>query len=106
MNIVTIAWLYVVLMMALAEALSPQGTVLGAVFTFVLYGLMPLSLVLYLMGTPMRRRARLKAEAAELAAARANEGVAAKEGETLVAAAPDGRGHAAGDTIAPEGKKA
>ena len=106
MNIVTIAWLYVVLMMALAEALSPQGTVLGAVFTFLLYGLMPLSLVLYLMGTPMRRRARLKAEAAELAAERATEGVAETAGEALVSAAPDGRGHAAGDAVAPEREKA
>jgi hypothetical protein len=106
MNIVTIAWLYVVLMMALAEALSPQGTVLGAVFTFLLYGLMPLSLVLYLMGTPMRRRARLKAEAAELAAARTQEDTPEPAGQPLVAAAPDGRGHAAGDPIAPEGEKA
>ena len=36
-------------MMALAEALSTQGSVLGAVITFVLYGLLPLSLVLYVM---------------------------------------------------------
>jgi mannose/fructose/N-acetylgalactosamine-specific phosphotransferase system component IID len=38
MYVVAIAWLYVVLLMAVAEALSSQGTVLGAVFTFVLYG--------------------------------------------------------------------
>ena len=44
MYLVIIAWLYVVLMMALAEALSSQGSVLGAVFTFVLYGLLPLSI--------------------------------------------------------------
>jgi len=83
MYLVAIAWIYVVVMMALAEALSPQGTVLGAVFTFLLYGVLPLSLVLYLLGTPMRRRARLKAEAAELASG--------------AAVAPDGGGHAAGD---------
>lgn len=57
MWIVPIGWLYVVLMMALAEALSSQGTVLGAVFTFVLYGVLPLALVMYILGTPMRRRA-------------------------------------------------
>lgn len=59
MYLVAIAWIYVVLMMAIVEALSPQGTVLGALFTFALYGLLPLGIVMYLMGTPMRRRARL-----------------------------------------------
>ena len=63
MWIVPIGWLYVVLMMALAEALSSQGTVLGAVFTFVLYGVLPLALVMYILGTPMRRKALLDAEA-------------------------------------------
>ena len=61
MHLVALAWIYVVLMMALAEALSPNGTVLGAIFTFLLYGLLPLSIVLYVMGTPMRRSARRRA---------------------------------------------
>ena len=65
MYLVAIAWIYVVLMMAVAEAMSPQGTVLGAFFTLLLYGALLLSIVLYLMGTPHRRRARLAAEAAE-----------------------------------------
>lgn len=69
MYLVAIAWIYVTLMMALAEAMSPQGTVLGAFFTLVLYGLLPLSIVLYLLGTPARRAARRKAEQAEQAAA-------------------------------------
>ncbi|HRC39109.1 MAG TPA: hypothetical protein PK420_13635, partial [Rubrivivax sp.] len=64
MHLVAIAWIYVVLMMALAEALSSQGTVLGAVITFVLYGLLPLSVLLYIMGAPARGRARRTAEAA------------------------------------------
>lgn len=63
MWIVAIAWLYVTLMMSLAEATNPQGTVLGAVITFVFYGLAPLALVLYLMGTPARRKALRAAEA-------------------------------------------
>jgi hypothetical protein len=84
MYIVAIGWLYVVLMMAVAEALSSQGTVLGAVFTFVLYGVIPLSIVLYIMGTPGRKRA-LKAAEARAAAEQAS------------ASAPDGGGHAAGD---------
>lgn len=64
MYLVAIAWFYVALMMALAEATHPQGTVLGAVFTLLLYGIGPMSIVLYIMGTPMRRRARLAEEAA------------------------------------------
>jgi hypothetical protein len=68
MYLVAIGWLYVVLMMALAEALGPQGSVLGAVITLLMYGLMPLAIVLYIMGTPARRRARRAAEALELAA--------------------------------------
>jgi hypothetical protein len=67
MWIVPIGWLYVVLMMALAEALSSQGTVLGAVFTFLLYGLLPLALVMYILGTPMRRKASRDARAAATA---------------------------------------
>lgn len=63
MYLIAIAWMYVVLMMALAEALSAQGTILGALVTFLLYGCLPLSIVMYLLGTPMRRRARLAAEA-------------------------------------------
>lgn len=39
MYLVAIAWFYVALMMALAEATHPQGTVLGAVFTLLLYGI-------------------------------------------------------------------
>jgi hypothetical protein len=61
--LVAIAWIYVVLMMVVAEATSPQGTLLGAFFTAVLYGALPLSIVLYLLATPMRKRARRAAEA-------------------------------------------
>lgn len=58
MHIVALAWIYVVLMMALVEALSPDGTVLGAILTFVFYGVLPLSIVLYLMKRGSRRRPR------------------------------------------------
>ncbi|GAP34571.1 hypothetical protein ABXN37_05325 [Piscinibacter sakaiensis] len=64
MYLVAIAWIYVVLMMAIAEATSSGGTLLGALVTFALYGLLPLAIVMYLMGTPMRARARKAAEAA------------------------------------------
>jgi hypothetical protein len=68
MYIVPIAWLYVVVMMSMAEATSSNGTVLGAAITFVLYGLLPIALVMYLMGTPGRKRALRAKEAAERAA--------------------------------------
>lgn len=64
MHIVAIAWMFVVVLMTLAEATSPQGTLLGAFFTLLLYGLLPLAIVLYVLGTPMRRRARRQAELA------------------------------------------
>ena len=49
MYLVAIAWGYVVLMMAVVEATGSNGTWLGAVFTLLLYGVLPLSIVLYLM---------------------------------------------------------
>ena len=64
MHIVALAWMFVVVLMTLAEATSTQGTVLGAMFTFLLYGVLPLGIVLYVMGTPARGRAR-RAAAAE-----------------------------------------
>jgi hypothetical protein len=66
MYLIVIAWLYVTLLMALAEAFSSQGSVLGAIITFVLYGLLPMSLVVYLGGTPLRRREARRQEAAAL----------------------------------------
>ena len=64
MYLIAIAWLYVTVMMAIAEAASPQGTLLGAAITLVLYGLLPLGLLLYILGTPARKR-RLQAQRAE-----------------------------------------
>jgi hypothetical protein len=71
MYIVPIAWLYVALMMAVAEATNTTGTVLGGIITFVLYGLLPVGQVVYLMRAPARRRALKAQEQAELAAAQA-----------------------------------
>jgi hypothetical protein len=99
MYIVFLGWIYVVLMMAVAEAMSTQGTVLGAVFTFLFYGVLPLSIVMYVMATPQRRRARL---AAERAADRAAESARSEP----AAVPPDGGGQAAGDAVAPERKEA
>jgi hypothetical protein len=68
MYLVAIAWAYVALMMAAAELVSPQGTIFGALVTLVLYGILPLALLLYILGTPGRKRSRRATEAAELAA--------------------------------------
>lgn len=83
--IVPIAWLYVVVLMAVAEATSAQGTWLGAVITFVLYGLLPLGIVMYVLLSPARRKAaRRKQQAGERAA-----DTSASSGD-----APDGGGQA------------
>ncbi len=65
MYLIAIAWIYVALMMAVAEATHASGTVLGAIVTFFLYGLGPVALVVYLMQAPARRKA---IKARELAA--------------------------------------
>jgi hypothetical protein len=65
MYLIVIAWLYVTLLMGLAEAFSTQGTVLGAIITFLFYGVLPMSLVVYVMGTPLRRKERLRKTAQE-----------------------------------------
>lgn len=74
MYLIPIAWLYVALMMAAAEATNPQGTVVGAVFTFLLYGVGPVAIVMYIMDSPRRRRRRRALEKeADAAAAKAAE---------------------------------
>ncbi|QJW85835.1 hypothetical protein HK414_16675 [Ramlibacter terrae] len=55
-------------MMAVAEADHSRGSVLGAIITFVLYGVGPVALLIYLMGRPARRAARQAREAAARAA--------------------------------------
>jgi len=86
MHLILIAWLYVTLMMAIAEAANPVGSVLGGIVTFVLYGLLPMGIVAYILDTPARKR-RLQArrakaqsdwEAAQQAAATAGDPGAAR----------------------------
>ena len=98
MHLVIIAWLYVALMMAVAEATNSTGTVLGAIFTFLLYGLLPLGLVIYIMGTPARRRARQAREQAARDAA-----MQAAQGDSALA--PDQGGEAPPDPLAPVRKE-
>jgi hypothetical protein len=90
MYILVIGWLYVALMMAVAEATNANGTVLGAIVTFLMYGVGPLSLVVYLMLEPARRRRRHAAEQAARSAASGQ---------------PDGGGESAADPVAPVREK-
>ncbi len=95
MYLIVIAWMYVVLMMSVAEATHPTGTLLGALVTFVLYGVGPVALVVYLMGAPLRRKAIKAREAAEAAGA-----------VTVLPSSfePDAGSHASGgaETVAPD----
>jgi len=100
MWIVAIAWMYVAIMMTLAEATHPQGTILGAIITFLFYGVAPVAIVMYILGTPGRRRARRAAEAQAEAARQASLASAA-EG----AAQGDASSHAASDPVTAEGKE-
>jgi hypothetical protein len=83
MHIVALGWAFVVVLMAAAEATASNGSVLGALFILLGYGVLPLWILLYIMGTPLRRRAR-QAEA------------------TPASEAPDGRRVTTSDTVAPE----
>ena len=97
MILIALAWLYVVLMVAVVEATGSDGTVLGAIVTFILYGVLPLGIVLYLMLSPARRSMRRAAEAALPDAA--------PESSASAGLDPDQRGHAAGDAVAAERKE-
>ena len=94
MYLVVIAWLYVVVLMAVAEATSPAGSVLGAGITFALYGLLPLSIVMYILGTPGRRRKIHAREMQERADAVQAAAQAAAPGTAQASAEPDAGGHA------------
>lgn len=65
MYIVVIAWMFVVTLMSVVEAVASNGSLLGAILTFVFYGILPLGLVLYVLGTPLRLRHNKEKEAAE-----------------------------------------
>ena len=96
MYIVPIAWLYVAMMMAVAEGTNSNGSVLGAIITFLLYGLLPVALVVYLLASPARKRAIKAREALERQVEEAS-------------IQPDAGGHAPtaaqGDVVAPVRKE-
>ena len=96
MYLIVIAWTYVALMMGVAEANHPNGTLLGAVFTVLLYGVAPVAILIYLMGRPARRAARERRAAAEAAAAAA---------ATEPSGQPDGGGEPSANAVPPVRKE-
>jgi hypothetical protein len=55
--IVAIAYVYVIFMIAVTDK-----SIVGGIITFVLLGLFPLAIFLWVFGTPARRRAKIAAE--------------------------------------------
>lgn len=53
MYIIAIAWIYVVFMMSITET-----SVIAGIMTFLLYGVLPVSIIVYVMGTGQRKRKR------------------------------------------------
>ena len=104
MYLIVIGWVYVVLMMSVAEATNSNGTLLGALITFVLYGVLPVTLVVYLMGAPARSKAIKKREAEALRTAQQPSAApgAPDSNAAAMSLQPDTGGHAAGsaETIA------
>lgn len=82
MHIVAMAWAFVVVLMSAAEATAANGSLLGALFILLGYGVLPLSVLLYILGTPLRRRAR--------------------QGQATRSETPDGGRVAPSDPLAPE----
>jgi len=104
MILVALAWMYVVLMVAVVEASGSNGSFLGALFTVALYGVLPMSIVLYLMLSPARRRARRHAELAN-APVSADALAVTQDPHSIVGSPPDSSNHPAGDPIPTERKE-
>ncbi|MBI3530273.1 MAG: hypothetical protein HY067_20190 [Betaproteobacteria bacterium] len=60
MYIVAIGWLYIVIMMAVTEPDFMSGAM-----TLLCYGILPLGLFLWILGTPQRRRRAASGHAAD-----------------------------------------
>ncbi|MGQ0711222.1 MAG: hypothetical protein ACT4NV_15915 [Rhodoferax sp.] len=104
MYLIVLAWAYIVVLMAATEATSSTGTMLGAVFTLLLYGVLPIGLVMYIFGTPARKRALRAAQAAQDTAAADAQNM--PEASALPALDPDTGRHAPADAVAAVAEKA
>lgn len=77
--VVLLAWGYVVVLMALAAVLAPDGGAWAALRVLLGYGLLPMALFIYIAGSPLRRKAARRAA----------------QQPAMASAAPDAGGHAA-----------
>ncbi len=66
--IVAIGWLYVTVLMA-----ASQHTVLAGIGTLLFYGLLPVSILLYIFATPLRKRRRRELEEAQRLSSQAQD---------------------------------
>ena len=89
MYIVAIAWIYVALMMSVAEATNTNGTVLGGIVTFILYGILPTSIIIYIMDSPRRKRVRMAREHEATDLAKSQNGNETQANTPKPSAAPD-----------------
>ncbi len=58
MYIVAIGWIYVVFMMSITEV-----SIVAGIMTFLMYGVVPLAIIIYIGGARQRKRNRTAAEA-------------------------------------------
>ncbi len=89
MYIVAIAWIYVALMMGVAEAANTNGTVLGGIVTFILYGILPTSIIIYIMDSPRRKKVRMAREHEAVELAKSQNGNETQANTPKPSAAPD-----------------
>lgn len=96
--LIAVGWLYVALMMAVVEATSPIGSVLGALITFVFYGVGPVALLMYILSTPLRKRLRRLRE--NTAPAEPSTPYAPTAPDGAASAQADAGGHTPADAVA------
>lgn len=91
MYIIAIGWLYVTVLMAFTETSLVAGTL-----TFLFYGLFPVALLLWLLGTPVRRQRQRYRAAQEEEHGAESKAASASVAADQLADAPD-REHAKAD---------
>ena len=53
-SLIAVAWIYVVMLMAVTEA--NQTSIVAGIMTFIFYCVLPLGIVLYILRSPQRKR--------------------------------------------------
>jgi hypothetical protein len=76
-------------MMSVSEATNTNGTVLGGIVTFILYGILPTSIIIYIMDSPRRKRVRLAREHEATDLAKSQNGNETQSNTPKPSATPD-----------------